>query len=661
LVAEYAYDRNALRDLVLAGDRLVALAAAGHILSFDATTLELKGEQVLSQGATCLDADDDAHVLIGLPSGEIARLNLVKGTMEAVAKLPGPPIWLGRRGPGSPLVAVFRSETGSTPRFWVKDISADRETEVHRARAFLLDSRGRLWLGGAGRTAGLQTVDLTTLRVRDVPVKGAWPDVGGITELADGAVAVYGENPDRTGFVARVSDSTKTLVWSPKPKARDSSLSGSLVSGLTQLVVDRVGHRVVAFSPEDVFVTDDALADWRPLDVVALTGLPGRPEYVGRCPAVGRVVAIGDELVVATARDGLLVARGDRLRRFALARQNPVASVREISLVDGVAIAGDGQMARLEAGHWVVPSPPPLPPRELLGKQVAGQPLRDWVAIRSLSVDPRTRVILAKSGLPRPYAGHLHGIADNLVTARSVAGGPLTILGSEESTVEPEDVFLSPDGQLWSVDPQGLWTFSDSHWRLRGKCPVAEPLRFIPGVGPPWIALPRGPRGTSLIRFDANDKGEAALLDDMPVRVKGAAVEVSDALSWGKDRLLVAGDQGLCVFDTTTRFCELLSVNGLDEAPSLLLRDSQKRVWLAGRGLWLLDDNRARPLPLSLPFLGYAPILSLAALDDGRLVVGLEGRGAAIVSVPPNWGRSSHQPGEQPRARAGGQSEAVHQ
>ncbi len=629
-MAEYSFDRNALRDLARAGERLVALAAAGHVLVFDVSTLESKSEHIFAQGALCLEADDEEHVLLGLSSGSVVRLDLATRAQEEVAQVPGRPVWLGRRAGGEILI-VYR--TGDAPRrFWLKNLSSNRQIEVAPPRAFLLDAHDRLWLGGAGQGARLQVAELSTLRVRDVSAKGGWADIGGMTELSDGTIAVYGESPDRSGFVARISESVR--LWNPRARARDSSLPAAPVSGLTHLVVDRVGHRVLAFSPEDVFVTDGALASWQPLDVVPLAKLPGRPEHVGRSPAVGRAITLGDRIVVATARDGLLVARGDRLRRTAMPQQNPVTSVREISVVGGLAVTGDGLWARFEAGRWIMPPSPPLPPRELLGRQIPGQPGRDWVVVRSLPRDARTRIVLAKGGLPRPYAGHPHGIADNLVTARWVDGGPLTILGSEESPVEPDDVFLSPDGQLWSVDPEGLWKFYDGHWRLHGKCPVDVPLRFVADVGAPWIALPKGRLGSSLIRFDANEGGPAALLDDMRVRMDGAPVEVRDALAWGKDRLLVASSRGLCVFDTTTRFCEPLPVDGLAEAPSLLGRDSHQRVWLAGRGLWALEGRHARALHPLLPFLGDGPIADMRTLDDGRLVLALESRGVAIATVP---------------------------
>jgi hypothetical protein len=70
----------------------------------------------------------------------------------------------------------------------------------------------------------------------------------------------------------------------------------------------------------------------------------------------------------------------------------------------------------------------------------------------------------------------------------------------------------------------------------------------------------------------------------------------------------------------------------------VIIRDRSKRVWLAGRGLWLLESETvARPLHPAVPALAEADVVAMAEAPDGRLALGLVGRGAVILDVPPNW------------------------
>jgi hypothetical protein len=59
---------------------------------------------------------------------------------------------------------------------------------------------------------------------------------------------------------------------------------------------------------------------------------------------------------------------------------------------------------------------------------------------------------------------------------------------------------------------------------------------------------------------------------------------------------------------------------------------------LGGKGLWVFrDPDRVEALHPWLPMLTDTRVLSLAEMPDGRLMVGLEGRGMVVVSLPPLW------------------------
>ena len=119
--------------------------------------------------------------------------------------------------------------------------------------------------------------------------------------------------------------------------------------------------------------------------------------------------------------------------------------------------------------------------------------------------------------------------------------------------------------------------------------------------------------------------------------IDGARVQVRDALAWSKGRLLLATNHGLCLYDLRWGNCQAIHPSGLDDEVGVLMRDRTKRVWLAGRGLWLLENEGvARPLHPAIPALNESDVVALAEVPDGRLALGLVGRGAMILDIPPN-------------------------
>jgi hypothetical protein len=167
---------------------------------------------------------------------------------------------------------------------------------------------------------------------------------------------------------------------------------------------------------------------------------------------------------------------------------------------------------------------------------------------------------------------------------------------------------------------------------------VGEPLRFVAGVGPPWIGLPFGAFAWAMARLDLNEAGGIPLIDDVPVAINGVRVQIRDALVWSKGRLLLATNQGLCLYDLRWGNCQAIAPSGLDNEVGVIMRDRSKRVWLAGRGLWLLEsESVARPLHPAVPDLAEADVVAMAEAPDGRLALGLMGRGAVILDVPPKW------------------------
>jgi hypothetical protein len=283
----------------------------------------------------------------------------------------------------------------------------------------------------------------------------------------------------------------------------------------------------------------------------------------------------------------------------------------------------------------------------------------------SIPVDDKTNIIVAKAGPRRTYSGHMHGLKDTFVTGQW-KDGSFKVASQEDIALEPDDTFATPDKQLWNVDNQGLWNFSAGKWRmvmsmpssahgalagaegasdmqagqriLSVKSAVGEPLRFVAGVGPPWIGLPFAAFAWAMARLDLNEAGGIPLIDDVPVTLDGVRVQIRDAMAWSKGRLLLATNHGLCLYDLRWGNCQSLAPSGLDDEVGLIMRDSGKRVWLAGRGLWLLEsESVARPLHPAVPALAEAEVVAMAEAPDGRLALGLVGRGAVLLDVPPKW------------------------
>jgi hypothetical protein len=130
------------------------------------------------------------------------------------------------------------------------------------------------------------------------------------------------------------------------------------------------------------------------------------------------------------------------------------------------------------------------------------------------------------------------------------------------------------------------------------------------------------------------------LIDEVPIKLDGRRALIRDLTVWGnrKEELLLATDHGLCGFNVKWGNCEPLKPEGLGDQVSLFMRDGTKRLWLGGRGLWVLrDPKHADEVHPAIPMLADTRIVAMAESPDGRLVIGLEDRGAIFLTIPPGW------------------------
>jgi hypothetical protein len=126
----------------------------------------------------------------------------------------------------------------------------------------------------------------------------------------------------------------------------------------------------------------------------------------------------------------------------------------------------------------------------------------------------------------------------------------------------------------------------------------------------------------------------------VPVLVDGRRALIYDLTVWDdkQDEFLLATDHGLCVWSAKWGTCELQRPQGLGDKVTRLLRDSRQRLWLAGRGLWVLRDRkRVASVHPSIPMLADTRVVVMAEAADGRMVIGLEDRGTVFLGLPAGW------------------------
>jgi hypothetical protein len=659
---EYHFDRNAIVDSRMLGAQILGLTASGNLVAFDAETFKARKEKVLSRRSTCLGPADDTHVLAGISNGSIVRVAAGDLSIEEIADVPGLPRWIGKHANGDALAIAYQpaaGAAGSDDGVLLRDDGTGRVYELGSQPVLFLDSKDRLWLASGGK---VQLIDLATGTRKEVPWKNGWQGLRGFAELSDGQIWAFGgvdRSVEMASYLVRLLPGSKpVLLYGGGGK---HTAQAAPTTPITHVLEDQASARVLVVSHDGVFVSDANLAHWQLLDAM-VAGHRDGDAMVAR----GQAHSVGHRVILSLARGGFMEVTAEFSRRHLLDGQNsvyrPSAIVR---LTSGMAFYGDGGPLFYKSGEWHPLPDPIMPPAELMGLPRPGEKERAWAAMTTIPIEGEVSYVIAKAGPPRDYAGHIHGLRDVFLTARW-DGKVLAVLGHEELPIEPDDTFATPDKQLWNVDDQGLWSFSAGHWRMvmrasaatvdganpggrssaasRGHghvdSPIGETLHFAEAFTSPFYGLPSSGASWALVRLDSNEAGGVPLIDEVPVKLDGRRLLVRDLTVWGnrKEELLLATDHGLCGFNVKWGNCEMLRPEGLSDDVSLFMRDGTKRLWLGGRGLWVLRDRKhADEVHPSIPMLADTRIVAMAEAPDGRLVIGLEDRGAVFVTVPPGW------------------------
>ena len=652
---EYHFDRNAVVDSRLIGAQIVALVASGNFVIFDSDSFKVRREKVLRRRSTCLGPADKTHVLAGISNGSIVRVSAADLSIEEVTDVPGVPRWIGQRAKDGAPVVAYQPELGPDGNVLVRDDGLGRTYDVGRRPVLFLDSKDRLWYASDGK---VHLLDLATGTRREVAWKGGLPGLRGFAELSDGQIWAFGGDA-RTGDMASY---IVRLLPGPKPAVLHHvggkhSAEAAPATPITHVLEDRELARLLVIAHDGVSISDTNLTAWQPLDAL----VAGRRE-ADATMALGEAHLTKQRVLLNLARGGFMEITSEFTRRHLLDGQNSVSRPSAIvRLTSGMVFYGDGGPLFYKGGRWLSLPDPIMPPAELMGLARSGEKERMWVAMTSIPIEGEVSYVIAKAGPPRNYAGHIHGLRDVLLTARW-DGKVLTVLNREELPIEPDDTFATPDKQLWNVDDQGLWSFSGGHWRMvmravavnpAGSNPkgvasahghfgsaIGEPLHFAETFASPFYGLPTLASSWALVRLDSNEAGGVPLIDEVPVKLDGRRLLLRDLTIWGnlKEELLLATDQGLCVFNVRFGTCELIKPEGLGDDVSLFMRDGTKRLWLGGRGLWILRDRRrVDELHSLVPMVADTRVVVLAEAPDGRLVIGLEDRGAVILTIPQGW------------------------
>jgi hypothetical protein len=292
-------------------------------------------------------------VLVGFEDGRVCRVDPAALTMTEVARLPDRVRWVEEReaGPGrrGGIVAVIEStksavsggykyrarssavhDLGSGMTF--TDLGPNPITfgeDSRRATAFLLDSKGRLWLGAAlGQWGGwCSCIGLSSGSKQVIPYidpengkPGNWGWVHGFTELRDGQIWAYGgqdsHNLSSSAFIRRIDRGRAEDLFSrehhkgdglggvpDEPKApADPDRPHTPIERL----VEEPSGEILAVSYRGVFRADSKLDRWAKVRELSTSSVMGWLDEDSAVPFATALHLRVRSVLFATAWDGYI-------------------------------------------------------------------------------------------------------------------------------------------------------------------------------------------------------------------------------------------------------------------------------------------------------------------------------------------------------------------
>jgi hypothetical protein len=642
----YHFDRNALGAACLVGDNLLAISDSGNLLRFDHKTLQLSKERPLPAAATCLAEVPGSGAVLGLADGRVCRVDPTSLDLTELARLPLPAAWVGSAsGPGRnarttlAVVEAFTPVDAPNARLLAYRLG-DRGSQpstfpitphgMGGVRSYHLDRTGQLWIGyDAGEWSGhVTSVPLLLNRPSAMGVRRpeySLEGVHGFLELNDGQVWAYGGTVHEgvyRGYVARIDRGrAERLGESAREKDEGPDRAPKRPRfPITHMVADPGGDGLLVFSFWDLFRVDRGLKNWQHLGLLDLRYNVGRPDAVGSYPAVRRVFAAGKdpaEVLATTARDGLLRLRGGKATLHRVGNQVGERFLdTSLPAVGGTVVSSSEQWRehdwQYSKGRWHAV---PLAPSVRLASS------ERWYEHRAI-LDPMGRLVT----ISRTNSAH-----GKVVVQRWEAGKPKLVAEPAAVTqdFDTDNVFITPDGSYWCAGRNNLFRLENGRWTAVGEAPdeFLRGLRLV-GDGPPWMVAARD----ALYRLDPGGPMSRPKLTAVTIQPEGGPVR--DALAWERDRLLLATDTGLHVYQPSTGQFEKPPFPSPGAFVHALCRDGKGRTWLAGDGLWLVDTkNRLHSLEaLPLPFDAVVGMARDSEHEDGA-VLSLGQRGIVFLQA----------------------------
>ncbi|MBN2369640.1 MAG: hypothetical protein JXO72_04060 [Vicinamibacteria bacterium] len=693
----YHFDHNALRDGVIAGDSLIALAWSGNLLRFNLSDLRLTAQAARPFRATSIAADGEGRVFAGFEDGKILAIDPVTLKVRPFGEMAGRILWVGtrsRRTGASVVVAVadmrektvawpgmamdeharlFRASKrsmrailaagvlpdGPTHRFNTFSIRDDFDDMA--PNAFLADGAGRLWLGvDAGAFGGLCAfLDLQTGRLTLITER--CPGISGFTAGADGRVLAYGgvrHMGAGSGVIARVDrgqwEVLREFTSAPvdeEPISHPGDMARRPNAGkipvepagpIDALAASTDGRRHFVLSDHRLFEADMDLQRWSARLDLPIRWIPGRRYSIGSTSAVTTLFHAPndhDSMTFPSGRDGFFRISGPSIQHLPMSGQlavTPRAAIADIWTTPlGTILAADRRgFNENDDLLWRL--------RADLWEGLSLTPRRpsritnpwDWREVRPLLADGE---------------GVLAHFRARLISRGERLWVRLTGNGVEEwphwDTVDPNEVFHAPDGTIFRAHQRSVLRWRDMRWHVAGFDRRAQRHGFrFPGAHgrktiilgdpiPPWIFY-----DVEYGRLYWIWDGDGVLrLDNL--RFIGATSDpgpVLDAVYEGAGMVSLATPRGAFRLNVATgQLDEIRSPEPPSRVRSLC-RDGVGRLWLVGDRLHLSAASGQSWTSFDeLPMVGPTETKRLRSNPDDPqgVILALHDRGVAFLTT----------------------------
>ena len=590
----YHFNRNAIRDARISGKSLVALTESGNLLRFDLGTLTLTGERVNARRMVCLGSGLDGAILAASDDGTISRVDPATLEPSTLIRIEEKIRWVGVDPGTGGLLAVTlpiekdrKESLDSEARSQVCRVHEVATGKVHRLKksvlrspnpsAVFLDSHRRLWIGfDMGEWGGGTVfVDLKTGALGEVKDDSAADNVFGFFEPSPGEVWAHGGliHFSANWFIARVdSGKAEMIAHSRDDRGREVERApGNPRLPVTVIFPGGADDSLLVLSFHELFRFHPKDRRWEKVHEFRPRYVSGRPDAMGSYPAIGHVLHPGPEpldLILPTRLDGLIrYSRGVETRHEVPNQVGTVRVDRILSTDQGVIFAGDNTWS-LRDGRWqeLDLAPPHASDREAPEwheHKVMGGPGGSYFVVSSDGSTPGRRVFTQwRSGVPK------------------------VLYDGRESW--SANCFTTPDGKIWCSDHHELFRLEGSSWITCGKNQEwAYDPRVVSSAGPIWI-LHRSAYDHQLYRLVMGPGPNEA-------RIEMAATKEKDwvrgILELEARLFLVATDVGLKSWRVGEESFSPATVPVPPRKVELLTRDGSGRIWMAGEGVWLLQNG----------------------------------------------------------------------